>query len=182
MPLTGASRPRSRCSGVHISLIWAMSRNGVIGRDSGLPWRLPKDMQFFMATTMGHPVIMGRKTFESMKAPLPGRTNIVITRNSRYRREGIRVAADLASALDLARELCAADGSSEVFIAGGAEIYSQALDAATRLYVTEVDAEIEGDTFFPDIDWHAWHRKSSEHFPADANHLYGFTISVFERA
>ncbi len=159
-----------------------MSRNRVIGRGNGLPWRLPKDMQFFMTSTMGHPVIMGRKTFESMKAPLPGRTNIVVTRNDEYRREGIRVAADLATALTIAREQCRADGVDEVFIAGGAEIYRAALALATRLYVTEVDADIEGDTFFPEFDWRPWRRLSSEHYPADASHSCPFSISVFERA
>lgn len=127
---------------------------------------------------------MGRKTFESMKAPLPGRTNIVVTRNTEYRREGIRVAADLAAALTIAREQCRADGVDEVFIAGGAEIYraALALALATRLYVTEVDADMEGDTFFPEFDWQPWRRLSSEHYPADASHSFSFSISVFERA
>lgn len=159
-----------------------MSRNRVIGLGNGLPWRLPKDMQFFMTSTMGHPVIMGRKTFESMKAPLPGRTNIVVTRNADYAREGIRVATDLAAALTIAREQCRVDGVDEVFIAGGAEIYRAALDLATRLYVTEVDARVEGDTFFPELDWGTWRRVSHERFPVDASHSYAFTISVFERA
>ena len=159
-----------------------MSRNRVIGLEGGLPWRLPKDMQFFMTTTMGHPVIMGRKTFESMKAPLPGRTNIVVTRNAGYARKGIRVAADLAAALTIAREQCRADGVDETFVAGGAEIYRAALALATRLYVTEVDAQLDGDTFFPELDWQAWRRLSREQFPADDSHSYPFTISVFERA
>jgi len=159
-----------------------MSRNRVIGLGNGLPWRLPKDMQFFMTSTMGHPVIMGRKTFESMKAPLPGRTNIVVSRNADYERKGIRVAADLSAALAIAREQCRADGVDEVFIAGGAEIYRAALALATRLYVTEVDARLDGDTFFPEFDWGAWRRLSCERFPADASHSYPFTISVFERA
>lgn len=159
-----------------------MSRNRVIGRDNGLPWRLPKDMQFFMTSTMGHPVIMGRRTFESMKAPLPGRTNIVVTRNADYGREGIRVAADLAAAMAMAREQCRTDGVDEFFVVGGAEIYRAALTLATRLYVTEVDAELEGDTFFPEFDWRAWRRLRCEHFPADASHNYPFSISVFERA
>lgn len=158
-----------------------MSRNRVIGLDGGLPWRLPKDMQFFMTSTMGHPVIMGRKTFESMKAPLPGRTNIVVTGNAGYARKGIRVAADLAAALTIAREQCRADGVDETFVAGGAEIYRAALALATRLYVTEVDAQLDGDTFFPEFDWRAWRRLSLEQFPADDSHSYPFTISVFER-
>ena len=159
-----------------------MTRNRVIGRGNGLPWRLPKDMQFFMKSTMGHPVIMGRKTFETMKAPLPGRTNIVVTRDPGYRREGVLVAVDLRRALDLAEAQALQDGSDEVFVAGGAEIYRLALTSATRLYVTEIDAELEGDTFFPELDWSRWRRVSSEQFPADASHAYRFTISVFERA
>jgi len=159
-----------------------MTRNRVIGRGNGLPWRLPKDMQFFMKTTMGHPVIMGRRTFETMKAPLPGRTNIVVTRDRNYRRDGVRVAGDFETALTLAQEQCRADGNDEVFVAGGAEIYRLALGVATRLYVTQIEAELEGDTFFPDFDWGAWRKVRSEQFPADPSHAYGFTISVFERA
>lgn len=167
---------------MHVSLIWAMTRNRVIGQGNGLPWRLPKDLQFFMKTTMGHPVVMGRKTFETMKAPLPGRTNIVVTRDQAYRREGVVVAADLGAALDLARAQARRDGCDEVFVAGGAEIYRLALDVATRLYVTEIDAELEGDTVFPEVDWSQWRRVSSERVAADASHAYGFTLSVFERA
>ena len=99
-----------------ISLIWAMSKNGVIGRDQRLPWRLPKEMQFFVRTTMGKPVIMGRKTFESMKAPLAGRTNIVITRDPSYAREGVKVAADLDAALAIAQAQCALDGRDKAGI------------------------------------------------------------------
>jgi dihydrofolate reductase len=167
---------------VQVSLIWAMTRNRVIGQGNGLPWRLPKDMQFFMKTTMGHPVIMGRKTFETMKAPLPGRTNVVVTRDSNYHREGVLAAGDLRSALDLAEAQARQDGLDEVFVAGGAEIYRLALEVATRLYVTEIDAELAGDTFFPELDWTRWVRLRSERFTADASHAFGFTISVFERA
>ena len=166
---------------MHIALIWAMSRNGVIGRGNRLPWRLPKDMQFFMATTMGKPVIMGRRTFESMKAPLPGRTNIVITRNADYHREGIKVAHDLSAALALAEAQCLIDGRDEIMVAGGADIYRLALPVATRLYVTTVDADLDGDTFFPEIDFKQWREVRSESFPADAANSYPFTIAVFER-
>lgn len=159
-----------------------MTRNRVIGRGNGLPWRLPKDMQFFMKTTMGHPVIMGRKTFESMKAPLAGRTNIVVTRDPDYRRAGVLVAGDLPSALELAQTQARRDGCDEVFVAGGAEIYALALEVATRLYVTEIEVELAGDTFFPELDWSGWRQVSRDRFPADASHAYPFTISVFERA
>ena len=164
-----------------ISLIWAMAENGVIGRGNSLPWRLPKDMQFFMTATMGKPVIMGRRTFESMKAPLPGRTNIVMTRASDYDREGVRVVANFAEALKVARAQCEVDGRDEIMVAGGAEIYRLALAVATRLYVTTVHAEIEGDTWFPEVDWSLFEEVRAESFPADERHSHPFTISVFNR-
>jgi dihydrofolate reductase len=164
-----------------ISLIWAMAENGVIGRGNSLPWRLPKDMQFFMAATMGKPVIMGRKTFESMKAPLPGRTNIVMTRAENYQREGIKVVANFAEALKVARAQCEVDGVDEIMVAGGAEIYRLALAVGTRLYVTTVHADIEGDTWFPELDWSAFEEARAESFPQDERHSHPFTISVFNR-
>jgi dihydrofolate reductase len=164
-----------------IALIWAMSRNGVIGRGNRLPWRLPRDMRHFMAVTMGKPVIMGRRTFESMKAPLPGRTNVVVTRTADYQRDGIKVASDLNAALALAEAQCEIDGRDEIIVAGGAEIYRLALPYATRLYMTTVDAEVEGDTFFPPLDLADWREVESESFPADAANSYAFTIAVLER-
>ena len=159
-----------------------MARNRVIGRDNQLPWRLPKDMQFFVATTMGKPVIMGRRTFESMKAPLAGRTNIVITRDLAYRREGVLVAHSLEEALDLAEARCRADDVEEAMVIGGAGIYRMALPLATRLYVTLIDADVDGDTYFPDVDLDAWREVSRETFPADAANRLPFSIVVYERA
>ncbi|MDH3643283.1 MAG: dihydrofolate reductase [Gammaproteobacteria bacterium] len=164
-----------------ISLIWAMSRNRVIGRGNTLPWRLPTEMRSFMATTMGKPVIMGRRTFESMKAPLPGRTNIVVTRDREYHRQGIKVAHDFEGALELARSQCRIDGVREIMVAGGADIYRLALPVATRLYMTVVDADIEGDTFFPEFDLGAWRQVRSETYAADGSNDYPFSISVLER-
>lgn len=158
-----------------------MARNRVIGRDNQLPWRLPKDMQFFVATTMGKPVIMGRKTFESMKAPLAGRTNIVVTRDIEYRREGILVAHSMAEALDLAEAQCRADGVDEAMVIGGADVYRMALPLATRLYVTLIDADVDGDTYFPEVDLEAWREVSRETFPADGGDRLPFSIVVFER-
>ncbi len=167
---------------MEISLIWAMARNGVIGQGKRLPWRLPKDMAFFVATTMSKPVIMGRKTFESMKAPLSGRTNIVITRNADYSRAGILIAHDFTEAVELAKNQCLIDGGDETIVAGGAEVYRSSLDVATRLYVTRIQADLAGDTVFPEIDWTAWRQQKCEEFPADEAHNYPFSISVFERA
>lgn len=165
-----------------ISLIWAMAENGVIGRDNGLPWRLPKDMQFFMAVTAGKPVIMGRKTFESMKAPLAGRDNIVITRQPGYARSGIDVVENFAEALRVGRDRAEASGQDEIMIIGGADIYRLGLAVATRLYVTRVAAEIEGDTFFPEVDWSLWQQTSTEDFPVDDRHEYPFRIAIYTRA
>ena len=129
---------------MRISLIWAMAENGVIGRDNRLPWRLPVDMKHFMTTTMGKPVIMGRKTLESMKSPLPGRTNIVLTRDPLWQRDGVQVVGELSEALDLAEQQGLIDGVDETMIIGGAEIYALALPLAERLYVTRVHAEPAG--------------------------------------
>lgn len=167
---------------MHVALIWAMARNRVIGRDNQLPWRLPRDMQFFVATTMGKPVIMGRRTFESMKAPLAGRTNIVVTRDLDYRREGVLIAHSLGEALDLAEAQCRADDVEEAMVIGGAGIYRMALPLATRLYVTLIDADVDGDTYFPDVDLDAWREVSRETFPADAANRLPFSIVVYERA
>jgi dihydrofolate reductase len=168
---------------VRIALIWAMTRDGLIGRDNDLPWRLPDDMKHFMRTTRGHPVIMGRRTFESMAGPLPRRTNIVVTRQPAYPAgKGTQVVADLDAALAAARAQCDADGVDLAFIIGGAELYRIGLAIADRLYVTQVDAEVDGDTHFPEVDWSAWRRVSAEHHPADAEHAYSFDVEVYERA
>lgn len=167
---------------MHISLIWAMASNRVIGRGNTLPWRLPTDMQNFMVTTMGKPVLMGRKTFESMKAPLPGRTNIVLTSDVAYNRPGIRVVHNFAQGLELARDQCLIDGVDELFVVGGAGVYELGLQVATRLYVTHVDAAPQGDTFFPEINWDDWRVLQRQHYPADQKNVYAFDIALYERA
>ena len=166
---------------MRISLIWAMADNGVIGLDNRLPWRLPIDMQHFMTTTMGKPVIMGRKTLESMKSPLPGRTNIVLTRDPLWQRDGVQVAGDLPEALDLAEQQGLIDGIDETVIIGGAEIYSLALPLAERLYVTRVHAEPAGDVYFPPIDLDAWRLLSEQQHSADDRHSAPCSIEVYER-
>ena len=158
-----------------------MSTNGVIGKDNGLPWRLPKDMKHFMSSTMGKPVIMGRKTFESMKSPLPGRTNIVLTRDQSWSRDGVLVASDLSKAFELGLIASEQDCLTEFFIIGGSSLYEEAMPHATRLYVTQIEAVIEGDVFFPDINWAGWSSIRNERHEPDEDHAYSFTISEFVR-
>ena len=165
-----------------VALIWAMAENGVIGRANSLPWRLPKDMKHFMNVTMGKPVLMGRKTFESMKAALPGRTNIVMTRDTTWRRDGIKVVRSLDEGLALAEQQALIDGQDELMVIGGADVYRLALPRATRLYVTHVHASPEGDVCFPEVDWQSWREISSERCEADDRHSAAFTIATYERA
>jgi len=140
-------------TGARLSLIAAVGRNGVIGRDNQIPWRLPSDLKRFKALTLGHPVVMGRKTFQSIGRPLPGRDNIVVSRRA-FRADGIVVVSSIEEALDVARAKAGEGG--EVFIIGGAEIYRETLPLAVRLYITEVDAAPEGDATFPAIDPKVW--------------------------
>ncbi len=135
-----------------LTLVVAMGANGVIGVDGGLPWRLPEDLAHFKQLTMGHPMIMGRTTYESIGRPLPGRTTIVLTRDPQWTAEGVEVASSLESALERARQL-----DDEVFVVGGAQVYAQALESGLvdLLCVTRVAASPEGDTLFPMIDWDA---------------------------
>ena len=135
-----------------LALVVAVSRNGVIGRDGGLPWHLPEDLKHFRRNTVGHAIVMGRKTWDSIGRPLPGRRNIVITRNQEFQLEGAEVVHSLEEAVALARE----GGDSEPRIIGGASLYEAALPLATRIFLTEVDLEVEGDTFFPDLDQDGW--------------------------
>ena len=167
---------------MQIALIWAMANNRVIGRGNQLPWRLPKDMQHFIATTMGKPVVMGRKQFESMQAPLPGRTNIVLTRDRHYRRPGIKVVQEFSAAVEFAEQQCVLDGQEQWFVIGGAEIYALGLELATHLYVTFVDADPEGDTFFPEVDWQAWREIDAVDYPRDDAHAYPFRIAEYLRS
>ena len=158
-----------------------MTRNRVIGRDNELPWHLPDEMRHFMRTTSGHPVIMGRKQFQAMGRALPKRTNIVMTRNRAFRAEGALVVADFDAALAAARADAAARGVDEIFVIGGAEIYSLALPSADRLYFTLIDADLDGDTWFPSFDENAWIEGSRESHPIDARHPYAFTIRILDR-
>lgn len=150
-----------------ISIIAAMGRNGVIGVGNALPWRLPEDLKRFKARTMGHTLVMGRKTYQSIGRALPGRTIIVVTRNRDWSAEGVKVAHSVDDALAMA-------GDDEVFIAGGSEIYHQLLERADRMYLTHVDDAPDGDAHFPTLDWSQWKQTASE--KGD-----GFEFVIYER-
>jgi dihydrofolate reductase len=161
----------------------AIAENGVIGRDGGLPWRLSTDLKRFKAETMGRPIVMGRKTWESFpKRPLPGRLNIVVTRDPAYRAEGAEVVHTLQDALVLARARgrCMA-GIEEICVIGGGEIYAQALPLADRLSVTHVKAAVEGDTRFPAIDPALWRVVGAEDVPAGEKDSHATRHVVYER-
>lgn len=141
---------------VPVAMIAAMDRQRVIGVENQLPWYLPEDLKFFKRMTQAKPLVMGRKTFQSIGRPLPGRLNIVVTRDPAFHHEGVRVCHDLASALALADQQATIDGVDEIMVMGGAEIYAQALPFASRLYLTEVAIEVEGDARFPELDPAEW--------------------------
>ena len=168
---------------MQVALVAAVAENGVIGRDNGLPWRLSTDMKRFRATTMGKPVIVGRKTWESFpKRPLPGRLNIVVTRDRNYPAEGAEVVTSLHDALILARTRArCTPGLEEVCVIGGGEIYRQALPLADRLYITHVVASPDGDTRFPDIDPTVWKELSSESVPAGEKDSHPTRFVVYAR-
>ena len=166
---------------IAVTLVVAAARNGVIGKDGGLPWRLSSDLKRFKAKTMGRPVIMGRKTYQSIGKPLPGRDNIVVTRDKGFAQEGVFIAPDIGSALALAREKARAAGVGEVCVIGGGEIYRQTFDQADRLIVTFVEADIEGDTRFPTIDSDVWREVSSQIHPAGEKDSHATRHVVFER-
>nr|AIA19290.1 Dihydrofolate reductase [uncultured bacterium] len=167
---------------MRIVLLAAVAENGVIGRDGDLPWRLSTDLKRFKANTMGKPIVMGRKTWESFpKRPLPGRLNIVITRNAGYRAEGAEVVGSLDDALKLARVRSRCDGAEEICIVGGGEIYRQAMPLADCLKITHVLTEVEGDTSFPAIDAEPWREVSSEPFEAGEKDSHRTRYAVYER-
>lgn len=169
-------------STIKVCLIVAKSRNGVIGRDGQLPWRLPGDLAFFKETTLGKPVIMGRKTWESLpKRPLPGRDNIVLSRDWNYAAPGARVYTSFSPGLNAARSMAVRAGVDEVFVIGGASLYERAMPLADRLYVTDVDLIAEGDAFFPGLESSVWSETWSRPQAADGKNQYGFTIRRYDR-
>ncbi|GJM19830.1 MAG: dihydrofolate reductase [Phycisphaeraceae bacterium] len=164
----------------------AMGTNRVIGRDGGLPWRLPDELKYFKRVTLGRVVIMGRRTFsEELGGALPGRTNIVITRQPDWAADAVKVCRDLGPAIALAQELAGPENWPDLdrcpAILGGGSVYAQALPLVDRLYLTEVHAEPEGDTTFPELDPAAWAEITSEYHPADDRHAHAFTMRVLDR-
>lgn len=173
MPETPMTDPK-------IVLVAAHARNGVIGRDGDMPWRLPSDLRHFKAVTLGTPVIMGRKTFLSIGRPLPGRANIVVSRSG-YSAEGVETAASLDAALELASIHAEKSGARQISVIGGGQIYALAIDRADELNLTEVDAEIEGDTLFPAIDSSLWIKTSLSEPVKSEKDSHSVRFAVWQR-
>ena len=158
-----------------LSMVVATANNRVIGKDNDMPWHLPADLAYFKKTTLGKPVIMGRKTYESIGRPLPGRQNIVISRDINYKAEGVETVTSVDAALALVSEI------EEVMVIGGGAIYQHCLPAADRLYITHIEAEIEGDTQFPFYDTNIWKKVSSSIRLADEKNAYNLDFCVYEK-
>lgn len=157
-----------------LSLIVATTKNNVIGKDNQMPWHLPADLAWFRKNTTGKPVIMGRKTFESIGRPLPKRTNIVLSRTP-YEHEGVIWKANFESAVDFVKEF------NEIMLIGGGELFKQYLPKADKLYLTQIQADIDGDTFFPEINWAEWNIEFEEYRQADADNPYDCRVLILQR-
>ncbi len=162
-----------------LSMIVAMADNNIIGKDNDMPWHLPADLAYFKKTTLGKPIIMGRKTFESIGRPLPGRRNIVISRDTSYEGNGIEVVNSVEQALALINN--SADAVDEIMVIGGGAIYRHCLTKANRLYVTHIKANIEGDTQFPEFNDGTWRKVHSEPSVSDEKNIYGLDFCIYER-
>lgn len=158
-----------------LSLIAAMAKDRVIGKDNAMPWHLPADLRHFKAVTLGKPVVMGRRTFESIGRPLPGRRNVVVSRNAQWLAEGVEVAASLDAALALLADC------DEVMIIGGGQLYAEALPRADRLYLTYIDAQLSGDTHFPDYMPLGWQELERTRHPADEKNAYACEFVTLSR-
>ncbi|MBF0472003.1 MAG: dihydrofolate reductase [Gammaproteobacteria bacterium] len=164
---------------MEISLIWAMDRNGLIGVNNRLPWQLPADMRWFRQHTLGKPVVMGRKTFDSFGGrPLPKRTNVVVTTNQNYAPE---VNGDLVVVHSIAEALAAVESAPEVMVIGGSSFYRQLLPQADRLYVTVVDGTFNGDAWFPEVAWEAWQKVEDLSHAEDADNPYAMNFAIYRR-
>lgn len=166
---------------VAVALIAAVANNGVIGKGNHIPWHLPADFAHFKRMTMGKPLIMGRKTFESIGRPLPGRTNIVVSRQEGYQPDGVLVISSLEAALEHAQEIAKADRANEVMVGGGAEIYREAMPHADRMYITQVELEPEGDAYFPPIDFEQWKPGGEINVTPHPSDTASFRVRVYRR-
>lgn len=166
---------------MRLAVIVAQAENRVIGVGNKLPWYLPEDLKYFKRVTLGKPIIMGRKTFESIGRPLPGRCNIVITRDTQWQAEGVVAVTGPQAAIEQAAAQAEVDGVDEALVIGGAEIYRQMLPLADRLYLTQVHAEVDGDAFFPPFDRAQWAELAREDFPAQGPNPYDYSFIVLQR-
>ena len=164
-----------------VSLVVAMTKNRVIGRNNEIPWRLTDDLKFFKRITMGKPILMGRNTYESIGKPLPGRPNIIITRNPDYEVEGAHVVNTVEEAFALATQLTSPDEDAEIAVIGGAQIFQKVLPVADRIYLTLLNTEMEGDVFFPEFPRQDWQEVARENWPATDANPYTWSITVLER-
>ena len=165
---------------MRLGMIVAMDLDGVIGRDSDLPWHLPADLKHFKDTTMGCPMIMGRRTYDAIGRPLPGRTSVVITRDDEWYVPGVEIVNSISEALDIAGIEAGADGWA--WVIGGGAIYAALLPHCERLLVTHVEARVEGDTWFPYIDWDQWVEVSRDQHPVDEKNTIASAVATYERA
>ena len=163
-----------------VSIVVAVADNGVIGRGNALPWDLPDDLQHFKRTTMGRPIVMGRKTFESIGRPLPGRLNIILTRDPSWTAHGVSVASSIEQAIDLAEGQAFIDGADSVMVIGGAEVYRQALPFASRAFVTRVHGQVDGDAFFDFDAIASWREVARERVPAGERNSHDFSVIRLE--
>ena len=166
---------------IAIAFAVAVAKNGVIGKDGGLPWRIPGDLKQFRKLTMGKPVLMGRKTFQSIGKPLDGRDNVIITRDTDFTHEGVHVAASVDEGLEVARDLARKCGADSVMVIGGEEIFRQTLDAADVIHINEIDMEPDGDAFFPPLDPAQWKIASREDFAKGEKDDAAFSAITFAR-
>ncbi len=158
-----------------VTLIAARARNGVIGRNNQMPWKIPGEQAYFKRMTMGYPIVMGRKTWESIGRPLPGRRNIVVTRNRAY----TAIGAEVVDSFDNA--LIQVGNVEQVFVIGGAQLYAAAMPRASRVLLTEIDADFDGDTFMPALDRKQWHETGREDHPPTSERPFGYSFVVYER-
>jgi dihydrofolate reductase len=165
-----------------VALIAAFAQNLVVGINNSLPWHLPEDLKYFKRTTSGKAIIMGRKTYESIGRPLPNRTNIVVTRNPDFKAEGVVTVMSLEAGIKHAESVNLINGIDEVMIIGGAAIYQASLPMADRLYLTHVHANVEGDAYFPTVDFDQWKEVGREDFKKDESNPYDYSFSIYDRA